>query len=142
MIKVVVMVLLVITSPICYHDQIYLSMISVFLWWWWYWWWYKYLYYMLLRHILFTVTFIYHRMVKMLSIMPVSIRNGILRNFSFWRELIPILKIRWVLSNYNFTYPYHLCRYCTMIVIDTAYLYLVVHHIVSYWNEHILDSLC
>ncbi len=31
MIKVVVMVLLVITSPICYPDQIYLSMILVFL---------------------------------------------------------------------------------------------------------------
>ena len=71
-------------------------------------------------------------MVKMLSIGPVSIRNGMLRSFSFWRELILMSRIRWVLTNYNFTDPYHLCRYCILLVIDTAYVYLVVYHLVSY----------
>ena len=109
-----------------------------------------YLLYMFLRHSVLTVTFIHHRMVEMLSIMPVSIRNGILRSFSFWRELILMSRIRWVLVNINFTDPYHLCRYCITIVIDDSYLYLVVYHIVNYYynsclplnsNGHILDSL-
>ena len=43
---------------------------------------YMHLLHMFLRHSVLTVTFIYHRMVKMLSIMPVNIKNGMLRSFS------------------------------------------------------------
>ena len=109
-----------------------------------------YLMCMFLRHNVLTVTSISYRMVEMLSIGPVSIRNGMLRSFSFWRELILMSRIRWVLNNYNFTDPYHLCRYCILLVIDTAYVYLVVYHRVNYYynsclplysNGQILDSL-
>ena len=43
---------------------------------------YMYLLYMFLWHSVLTVTFIRHRMVTMLSIGPVNIKNGMLRSFS------------------------------------------------------------
>jgi len=59
-------------------------------------------------------------------------------------------KLRLVLFNINFTDSYHLYLYCILLVIDDAYVYLVVYHIVNYIynsclplnsNGHILDSL-
>ncbi len=87
---------------------------------------YMYFLYMFLWHSVLTITFIHHRMVKMLSIGPVLNRNGMLRSFSSWRELILTWRIRWVLFNDNFTDPYHLYLYCIMLVIDDTYAYLVV----------------
>ena len=86
--------------------------------------------YMFLRHSVLTVTFIHHRMVKMLSIGLVKIKNGMLRSFSSWRELMLTQRIRWELFNDNFTDPYHLYLYCIMFVIDDVCVYLIVYHIV------------
>ena len=91
---------------------------------------YMHLLHMFMWHSVLTVTFIHHRVVEMLSIGPVIIKNGMLRSISSWRELILTWRIRWVLFNDNFTDPYHLYLYCIMLVIDDAWVYLVVHYIV------------
>ncbi len=92
---------------------------------------YMYLLYMFLRHSVLTVTFIHHRMVEMLSIWPVNIKNGMLRSFSFWRELILTWRIRWVLFNDNFTDPFHLYLYCIMVTIYDVSVYSAVYRIIS-----------
>ena len=94
---------------------------------------YMYLLYMSLWQSVLTFTSIHHSIVEMLSIGPVIIRNGMWWSFSFWRELIPMSRIRWVLFNDDFTYPYHLNLYFVMIPKDDLYVYYVVHYIVSYY---------
>ena len=47
-------------------------------------------------------------------------------------------KLRLVLFNINFTDPYHLYVFCILLVIDDAYVYLVLYHIVNYYYNSCL----
>ena len=107
---------------------------------------YMHLLHMFLRHSVLTVIFIHHRMVEMLSIGLVNIKNGMWRSFSSWRELILTWRIRWVLINDHFTDPYHLYLYCIVLVIDDTYAYLVfiiihVNHLTR-MDIYLTLSLC